>query len=109
MSLTSTVPFDTVNWESPPFPTRVVPFVTVKIPRLPTFKAFRVLKGVSVPALSWNVFVESGGADTDKLLIVIVPGKLPDVVASIVTVFVVPLVTRIADCVLVGGTPSDQL
>jgi hypothetical protein len=65
---------------------------------------------VTIPALLKNrLLVESVGADTVRLLTVIVPGKLPDVVASIVTVLDVSLVMRTADCVFVGATPSDHL
>ena len=63
-----------------------------------------------MPALERKrVLVEFTGAETVRSLIVKVSGEFPEVVASIVTVLVVSFVMRMVDCVLVGGTPSDQL
>jgi hypothetical protein len=56
-----------------------------------------------------NVFVEPFGAETVRLLITIVAGKLPAVVASFVTVELPALVIRSEASPMPGAVPSDQL
>src|ERR1043166_5929255 len=70
-------------------------------------RTLRTDKGVAVPALlKTRVLV---GPDNVRLLMVIVPGKLADVVPSMVTVCPLPLVIRSAKSEADGAVPNDHL
>src|ERR1043166_7393379 len=70
-------------------------------------RTLRTDKGVAVPALlKTRVLV---GPDNVRLLMVIVPGKLADVVPSMVTVCPLPFVSRSAKSEADGAVPNDHL
>src|ERR1043166_7521607 len=69
-------------------------------------RTLRTDKGVAVPALlKTRVLV---GPDNVRLLMVIVPGKLADVVPSMVTVWPLPFVIRSAESDADGAVPNDH-
>src|SRR5438067_736170 len=94
--------------------TRRVELEMKTMPLSRTVKAASTRKGVAAPAFVSRkalLPIASDGALIVRLLISKVPGKLADVVASMIVALPVDggeLVMKMPDCEFVGGTPSDQ-